>query len=287
MVRGVPIQVSEDTEYPFRNTVQMTLRPSSPISFPVLLRIPGWAKGTIIEVNGKAQPTPAPNTFARVTRTWQAGDVINIKFPFEPRASRWFNQSIAFERGPLVFSLPIGETWVKLTDRGLTADWQVFPNSQWNYAVALDPDNGASRLVVSQAPISERPFSAKPASLSLRVKGRKLPGWRPEDGAANPVPPSPVSSDQPEETIALIPYAAAKLRITAFPLITHSSSPASLTAKEQISAAPNKGGDVAGAGPEGVCFQTPVSKDCVRWQAYRGTTRQSFARSGYRKSTRK
>jgi hypothetical protein len=31
------------------------------------------------------------------------------------------------------------------------------------------------------------------------------------------VPESPVTSDQPEETITLIPYAAAKLRITAFP----------------------------------------------------------------------
>jgi uncharacterized protein len=31
------------------------------------------------------------------------------------------------------------------------------------------------------------------------------------------VPESPVTSDQPQETITLIPYAAAKLRITAFP----------------------------------------------------------------------
>jgi hypothetical protein len=34
---------------------------------------------------------------------------------------------------------------------------------------------------------------------------------------ANSLPQSPVASDQAEETITLIPYAAAKLRITAFP----------------------------------------------------------------------
>jgi hypothetical protein len=63
------------------------------------------------------------------------------------------------------------------------------------------------------------PFAAKHAPTCLSVKARKLPDWRAEDGAANPVPPSPAITDQPEETIQLIPYAAAKLRITAFPQI--------------------------------------------------------------------
>ena len=49
------------------------------------------------------------------------------------------------------------------------------------------------------------------------MKARKFPAWRSEEGAANPLPVSPVSTDKPEETIPLVPYAAAKLRITAFP----------------------------------------------------------------------
>jgi hypothetical protein len=216
-VRGVPIQVREETEYPFRGTVRITLNPASPLTAPLLLRIPGWANGAIIEVNGKPESTPAPNTFAQVKRTWNVGDVVTIKFPFEPRASRWFNQSIAIECGPLVFSYPIVESWVKLADRGMTADWQVFPNSAWNYALALNPEEVANAVSLTEAPIADWPFTAKPAPVSLTVKARKLPAWRPEDGAANPLPPSPVSSDKPEETIPLVPYAAAKLRVTAFP----------------------------------------------------------------------
>ena len=54
--------------------------------------------------------------------------------------------------------------------------------------------------------------------VKLRVKARRLDAWLAEDGVADPLPQSPVSSDKPEETILLIPYAAAKLRITAFPL---------------------------------------------------------------------
>jgi hypothetical protein len=46
-------------------------------------------------------------------------------------------------------------------------------------------------------------------------------GLRAEDGVADPVPGSPVTSNEREETIKLIPYAAAKLRITAFPQLTY------------------------------------------------------------------
>jgi len=217
LVRGIPIELKEETEYPFRGTIRMTLSPASPLTAPLRLRIPGWANGATIQVNGKLEATPEPNTFARVNRTWNAGDVVEIKFPLEPRASRWFNQSVVVERGPLVFSYGIGESWVKLADRGLTADWQVFPTSAWNYAIAVSPEDAANSVSVTEAPLSKKPFTAKPTPVGLRVKARKFPLWRPEDGAANPVPPSPVSSDQAEESIALVPYAVAKLRITAFP----------------------------------------------------------------------
>jgi uncharacterized protein len=217
-VQNTPLHVKEETEYPFRGTIRVTLNPDSPLRFRLLLRVPAWANGATIQVNGTPEPPPEPNSFAHVQRTWNAGDVVEIKFPLKPRASRWFNNSVAVERGPLVFSHGIGESWVKLGDRGMTADWQVFPTSAWNYAVAVSPEDAADSVSVSEAPLGERPFTAKPAPVELRVKARKLPSWRAEDGTANPLPLGPVLiSDQPEESIALVPYAAAKLRITAFP----------------------------------------------------------------------
>ena len=123
------------------------------------------------------------------------------------------------ERRPLVFSYGIGENWVKLRDRGMTADWQIYPTTQWNYALALDPASQAHGIAVIETEINQLPFSARHTPVKLEVKARKLPQWRAVDGVADPVPESPVTSDQPEETITLIPYAAAKLRITAFPEI--------------------------------------------------------------------
>jgi uncharacterized protein len=217
MVQGTALRVIEETEYPFRGTIRMMVNPASRLVFPLLLRVPAWADGATIQVNGKPEPPPAPNTFARVQRAWNAGDVVEIKFPLKPRASRWFNNTVAVERGPLVFSYGIGESWVKLADRGLTADWQVFPTSAWNYAIAVSPEDAADSVSVTEAPLSQRPFTAKPAPVELQVKARKLTSWRAEDGCANPLPGSPVSSDQSEESIALVPYAATKLRVTAFP----------------------------------------------------------------------
>ena len=217
VLRGTPVQVTEETGYPFHGAVRFAVNPAAPLSFPFEFRIPAWAAGTTILINGHAETAPAPGTFARVERTWHSGDRVEIAFPMAPRISRWFNDSIAVERGPLVFSYGVGESWVKLRARGMTADWQVYPTTAWNYALNIDDSAPARSITVTEKEVGERPFTGLHAPVQLSVKARKLNQWRAEDGVAGPVPQSPVVSDQPEETIALIPYAAAKLRITAFP----------------------------------------------------------------------
>ena len=217
LIRDTTVHVVEETDYPFRGVVHFTINPAVPVRFPLQLRVPAWAAGTTITVNGRPVETPQPGTFARIDRIWKPGDRLKITFPMVPRVSKWFHNSIAVERGPLVFAYGIGESWVKLRDRGMTADWQVFPTTPWNYALKLDaalPDAG---ITATESELGEVPFSGQHAPVRLRVTARKVTEWRAEDGAANPLPLSPVASDQPEETITLIPYAAAKLRITAFP----------------------------------------------------------------------
>jgi hypothetical protein len=217
VVRDTPLHLIEETSYPFRGTVRIRVNPASPVAFPLLLRIPAWAEGTSIKVNGERRLAPSPGTFARIERTWKAGDRVDVEFPLVPRVSQWFHDSVAVECGALVFSYGIGEDWLKLRDRGMTADWQIYPTTQWNYALALDAATPSHDVSATETEVSDRPFSAKGAPVKLHVKARKLPAWQAENGVAGPVPQSPVTSDQPEETIALIPYAAAKLRITAFP----------------------------------------------------------------------
>jgi hypothetical protein len=227
VVRGIPVEMLEETEYPFRETIRITVSPRSTIAFPLRLRIPAWAEGAKLLLNGREVAIQA-GSFAVIDREWNMGDRVELKFPLKPRVVRGYRESVSVERGPLVFSYPIGEDWVKLRDRGMTADWQVFPSTQWNYA--LTAGTSANALKVTESPLTKRPFALSSTPVSIEMEAIRLPQWHAEDGVATLIPQSPVSlqeasvdkksgmNDSPKfEMIKLVPYAAAKLRITSFP----------------------------------------------------------------------
>ncbi len=218
-VAGTKVTLREETDYPFRETVKITVSPVEAKRFPLMLRIPAWAVGATLQVNGPAFDSPmTPGSFARVDRVWKAGDTVELHFPMKPMVKRGFHQSISLSRGPLVFSLDPDGTWVKLRERGITADWQRFPKNAWNYALAVNEANVAS-MQVRQTPIGAIPFSAAAPAVTIAVPAKVLNSWRSEDGVAAPVPEGPQDSSESMQTLDLIPYGSAKLRITAFPVL--------------------------------------------------------------------
>ena len=186
--------------------------------------MPGWATGAEIVVNSEKQANVRPNTYHRIERTWKPGDRVTVRLPMAVRTSRWFNDSLALERGPLVYSLRVGEDWRKLTT-GMqhpapapAQDWEVHPTTPWNYALAIDPNNVTRAVTVAERPVGPVPFSPKGAPVELTVVGRRLEAWTMVDGSADAPPKSPVTVSAPDEKLTLIPYGSAKLRITAFPV---------------------------------------------------------------------
>ena len=212
------VRLLEETDYPFRGAVRITVNPVTAIKFPLRLRIPAWADETSLKVNGEQQHISAEAGFARIDRTWKAGDLLEIAFSMTPKVVTGFQNSISLERGPLVFSYPIREDWVKLRTRGMTADWQVFPSSEWNYGLAIGKEPMHS-ITAEEHPVSGSPFALEGTPVTLHVPARRLSSWRAVDGVADLPPESPVASDEPQETVTLVPYGAAKLRITAFPRV--------------------------------------------------------------------
>ena len=216
-LQGATVHVVEETDYPFRGTIRITVNPSRPLKFPLLLRIPHWANNAAILVNGRHESVTKADGFVKVEREWKQGDILQLTFPMQPRVVIGFNQSVSVERGPLVFAYNIGQDWRKLRDRGMTADWQVYPTSRWHYALAVNPSAPSQKIGVSENALTERPFTAQGAGAELQVKARALPSWSATEGVAGTLAKSPVESPEPDETITLVPYAAAKLRITSFP----------------------------------------------------------------------
>ena len=214
---GATVKIVEDTGYPFRETVTLTVEPSQPAQFPLELRIPAWAANASVRVDGRAESGVTPGSFHTINRLWKSGDRIEIRFRMTVRASYGFRNALSLERGPLVYSLPIGEDWQKLKDYThpplLAADWAIHPTTPWNYA--LNPD--LAGVTVSERPIGDHPFSAASSPVQLTISARRLDQWTAEHNQAGPLPVSPVADTASKQTVILIPYGAARLRITAFP----------------------------------------------------------------------
>jgi DUF1680 family protein len=220
-LQGATIHVIEETDYPFRGSITITVNPSHPLRFPLLLRIPRWANNPEILVNGRQESAAKLDGFAKVEREWKQGDIVQITFPMQPRVVVGFNQSVSVERGPLVFAYNIGQDWLKLRDRGMTADWQVYPTSRWNYALAVNPSAQSHKITVSENALTEGPFAPEGAATELHVNARLLPSWVATEGVAGTLPESPIESAEHDEPITLVPYGAAKLRITSFPWLNN------------------------------------------------------------------
>jgi hypothetical protein len=97
-------------------------------------------------------------------------------------------------------------------------DWEVRPRSPWNYGLLVTPAAMAG-LAVKEKPVGEYPFSPLGAPVEITMSARRIPEWTLVDGSAGPLPQSPVASKERTETVTLVPYGAAKLRVTEFPVI--------------------------------------------------------------------
>jgi Beta-L-arabinofuranosidase, GH127 middle domain/Beta-L-arabinofuranosidase, GH127 catalytic domain len=224
-IRGVDVTVNEVTDYPFRDRVTLLMSPAAAVRFPLHLRVPAWTRNPIVTVNGRNVDGINVGAYQRIDREWRKGDRVEITLPMPVRTVPGFNGSVSVERGPLVYSLRIGEQWSKLKQTGPVADWEVFPTSPWNYGLRVDAANPSASFELQEAPIARQPFSNSPPVI-LKARARRLPQWVIVDDSAAPPPVSPIvisprdeaANRLKDETVTLIPYGAARLRITSFPI---------------------------------------------------------------------
>lgn len=103
---GATAALKQTSRYPYESGVQFDVQMSRTREFALNFRIPAWATGASISINGcRAQGEAIPGTFATIHREWNDGDRVELDLPMttrlEPIDPR-HTEMVALLHGPLV-----------------------------------------------------------------------------------------------------------------------------------------------------------------------------------------
>ena len=110
LLDGSDLKLEQVTNYPWDGAVKITVQEAKKEAFEMLLRIPDWAGGSKIMINGQDAGVKAvAGQFAKIERTWKKGDVVTLSMPMDVtfveghgRIEEVRNQ-VAIKRGPVVY----------------------------------------------------------------------------------------------------------------------------------------------------------------------------------------
>ncbi|MEU6390541.1 beta-L-arabinofuranosidase domain-containing protein [Streptomyces sp. NPDC046939] len=222
---AVPVTIVEETDYPFDETITLTVRVDRPVAFPLRLRVPGWCEKPRLAVNGRTVTADPGPSFAEIRRTWRTGDRVTLRLPQRTTLRTWpgNHDSVSVDHGPLTYSLKITEKYVRTGGDDTFPEYDVHAASAWNYGLV---PGSTPTLRRRPGPLPANPFAPGAEPLTLAARARRLPEWiADEEHVVAPLQPSPARSRAAVETVTLVPMGAARLRITSFPTAAPNGRP--------------------------------------------------------------
>ena len=269
---GRLIKITEDTAYPMDDKITFTIQLAdapvaqaaslperatratppwacvaqaaslpSDLRFPLRLRIPSWCNAAAIKINGVPYVPSVPfvpATIVTLDRPWRAGDIIELTLPMEVTVSTaWYDNSVAVERGPLVYALRLTENWTEKkfpaaeVSRYGEKYYEVTSPDKWNYGLletTLSSPSTQFKVLIDPAK-QNAPFfwNVENAPIQIRARAREIPTWTLYNEMTGLLPrslwggnPGEDKTQIPPETeITLIPYGCTTLRISEFPVV--------------------------------------------------------------------
>jgi DUF1680 family protein len=100
------VTVEAATRYPVDGDVTLTLRMSSPMRFPLSVRVPSWSR-TLRATTGGRDWTDVRDGFVEIDRTWKDGDTVSVRIDLTPvviSGAPTYPDLVAVQRGPQVLA---------------------------------------------------------------------------------------------------------------------------------------------------------------------------------------
>ena len=228
VARNIPVTINCQTNYPFDETIKMSVSLSASADFPISLRIPEWCANPTIKVNGKTlKIEKQTNGFVRIFQRWKGDDLIELTLPMIARVVQGnetpYPQISYFDKyhkmakdttilnpyacvyyGPLLFSFPIPD---------INPDQEV-QGTKFNFALDVKPGEASRKITVERSKMPEHWSWQMDAPVKLSVNTLEF-DWQPDENKV--LPEKPVEKGTPVK-IHLVPYGTTKFRVTMFPV---------------------------------------------------------------------
>lgn len=218
-IDGANVRVEISGEYPFRNTAKITVSVSSPVTFTLGVRIPGWTENMKIG-SGSEILMPRKNEFYTFRGTWSDSTVFNLDTNDKFRLNRLPSALYIVSRGALYYAVPVAAD--KAYTEGNTypySEYELSAVGAWNFAALVeDKDRFSKSVTFEDKPLTSFPFSSATPAVEMFCCGKRIQ-WGVKNGAAVRNPLAAAVTDK-KEMLRFVPYGATELRIAALPVIS-------------------------------------------------------------------
>ncbi len=239
------VKIKQITDFPFSDEIKYEFDMKAPKKLKFNVRIPAWAVGAEIYVNGDKQELLVKNGFALVEREFANGDVVTVNLPSELKVVE-NRDEVYVEKGPLLYTYGmVGDRQIDKSEKNSSKKfpaYNMYPDKKWNYGLCTDEES-LKEIKIIRSEMSDSPFEVGSAPIKIEVSVRELKDWdfehknvihpvynlytRPwnretKKGKYTFTPKLPTDEFVKKhgvgekEKILLVPYGAGKVRLTVF-----------------------------------------------------------------------
>ena len=212
------ICIREITDYPFSGVIELHIdevnNARKALGFPLWLRIPSWCNEFAVYVNDEKINCTDVNGYVKIHREFSAGDRIRLEMMLALRVIDTGRGSVSLHYGALLMALPIEGQKRKLRGEEPFADWEIFPSSEWRYAVVKSKVTDAK---VTQSEIGKYPFGDVNCAVEATLNMAPALQWKRTKGDSGKIPDLFQVSEEELINKRLVPFGCTRLRIAEFP----------------------------------------------------------------------